>query len=82
MANEKLTAKQILDRAYVDVSIANLEQRKRQIIEETERYLASELPDASDDDFDILNWVLPGFWCKPEFLLFIMDEYQATFCRS
>jgi hypothetical protein len=49
MANEKLTAKQILDRAYVDVSIANLEQRKRQIIEETERYLASELPDASDE---------------------------------
>jgi len=44
MSKEKLKAKEILDRAYVDVSIANLEQRKRQIIEDTERFLADELP--------------------------------------
>jgi len=27
-------------------------------------------------------WVHPSFWCKSDFLLFIMDEYQVTFCRS
>jgi hypothetical protein len=32
--------------------------------------------------FDNLIWVHPSFWCKPEFLLFIIDEYQATVCRS
>jgi hypothetical protein len=34
------------------------------------------------DDFGILTWVHPSFWRKSDFLLFIMDEYQATFCRS
>jgi hypothetical protein len=27
-------------------------------------------------------WVHPSFWCKPDFLLFIMDEYQVAVCRS
>jgi hypothetical protein len=33
-------------------------------------------------DFGKLIWVHPSFWCKPDFLLFIMDEYQAAVCRS
>src|SRR5215475_2180335 len=33
-------------------------------------------------DFGNSIWVHPSFWCKPDFLLFIMNEYQATFCRS
>jgi hypothetical protein len=33
-------------------------------------------------DFGNLIWVHPSFWCKSDFLIFIMDEYQATFCRS
>ena len=26
--------------------------------------------------------VHPGFWCKPDFLLFIMNVYQAAVYRS
>jgi hypothetical protein len=26
--------------------------------------------------------VLPIFWCRRDFLLFIIDEYSASFCRS
>jgi hypothetical protein len=33
-------------------------------------------------EFGNLIWVHPSFWCKSDFLLFIMDEYQVTFCRS
>jgi len=33
-------------------------------------------------DFGKLIWVHPSFWCKPDFLLFIMNEYQAAVCRS
>src|SRR5262245_42500085 len=71
---EKLTAKEILDRAYVDVSIANLERRKREIIEDTERFLASELeanaiPDDEDDDYiergrnvaEDISYILPFY---------------------
>jgi len=32
--------------------------------------------------FGALIWVHPSFWCKSDFLIFIMDEYQATVCRS
>ncbi len=34
------------------------------------------------NDFGILTWVLPSFWRKQEFLLFILDEYCVSVCRS
>ncbi len=33
-------------------------------------------------DFGNLIWVLPSFWCKEDFLLFILDEYCVSVCRS
>jgi hypothetical protein len=32
-------------------------------------------------EFGNLIWVHPDFWCKPDFLLFIMNEYQAAKLR-
>jgi hypothetical protein len=31
-------------------------------------------------DFGTLIWVPPSFWCKPNLLIFIMDEYQVAVC--
>jgi Nucleotidyl transferase AbiEii toxin, Type IV TA system len=60
------------------------------LVEIIRQCLAVEIPDdgvsfdtkSVKGDFGTMYRVLPSFWCKPDFLLFIMNEYQATFCRS
>ena len=37
---------------------------------------------ATSEDGTYKIKVHPSFWCKPDFLLFIMNEYQAAVCRS